>query len=167
MSYPRRFRSPWLLMAGAWGCLGALALTGCAAARFQTDSGRNKQLGLTSLMALDTSQTVTIGRSPDCLHEANPLAFFGDQHPSAQEVLITGAVYGTAHWLLGAYLDRRANAPIDLSMSVEADMKRRSRWKWIQRSYQVLTGLGHGVAVANNMKLGIRPFSTFECGAKP
>lgn len=161
-----RFRSPWLLMAGAWACLGAAALTGCASTGFATDSGRNRQIGLTGLMAVDTAQTVTIGRSSDCLYEANPIAaaVFGSATPSPQRVLLTNTVYIAAHWLLGSYLDRKANPSVDFSVSAEQDIARANRWKTAQRVYQIATFVGHGAAVMNNEARRIKPFSSYECG---
>jgi hypothetical protein len=157
------------------GCIGSLAImAGCVstpdragAFDFARPEGRNAQLALTGLMAIDTAQTVTIGRSPDCLREGNPLAsaVFGTDRPSPERVLLTNAVYMTGHWLLGAYLDRKANAPIDLSVSAEADIAKRERFRWLKKIYHFATGLGHGVAVARNQAIGIKPFSTFECGA--
>jgi hypothetical protein len=167
MNYSRRFRSPWLLMAGAYSCLGALALTGCAAARFETEAGRNKQLGMTALMALDTAQTVTIAREPGCLYEANPIAagVFGSRNPSPQRVLLTNAAYIAGHWMVGAYLDRQAEAPIDLAIDAKEDIARRERYRFLRSLYQFFTVFGHGAAVASNQFKGIRPFGSYECGA--
>lgn len=151
-------------------CMGFVAgLSGCVSTNpgigeFSTAIGRNKQIALTALMAMDTAQTVTIGRSPNCLHEANPLAFFGDEHPSAQQVLITGAFYGTAHWLFGSWLDRKAERSVDFSIDAEADISRKERWRSMRTAYQLLTFIGHGTALAANANRGIRPFSAYECG---
>jgi hypothetical protein len=141
----------------------ALALTGCMS--FSTEVARNTQLGLTALMAVDTAQTVTIGRSA-CLREANPIAaaVFGTDMPSPQRVLVTNALYMGAHWLLGSFLDRKAHAPVDLSIDAVEDIARRERWQRLQKVYWVATGIGHGFAVASNTRKGIHPFSSFDCG---
>jgi len=167
-------RAEWKLCAMAYGLIGTVALAGCVASSpnkaepfdFVTTSARNTQLGLTSLMALDTAQTVTIARSPECLFEADPVAaaVFGSRNPSPERVLITNTLYITAHALLGAYLDRKAHAPVDLSISADADIARRKRWQLFQRVYQFATLIGHGAAVINNESRGIRPFSSYECG---
>lgn len=119
---------------------------------FVTESGRNVQIGLTALMLLDTAQTVTIARSPECLREADPIAaaVFGSEHPSTQRVLITNALYIGLNWIVASKLDRLA--------------QRSDSWARARRAYQVLSFLGHGAAVANNIGLGIRPFSKYGCG---
>lgn len=149
----------------------ALALTGCVntspdgpgAMEFATPQARNRQLAMTGLMALDTAQTVTIGRSPQCLSEGNQVAVyaFGSRTPSPERVLITNAIYIASHWALGSYLDRKASAPIDLSIPVEQDMARRSRWTFMRGIYQFATTFGHGFAVARNARKGIAPFSRY------
>lgn len=169
-----RIRPEWKLCAAAYAVIGAVALAGCVASPdtkpdafdFVTVEARNKQLGLTALIGLDTAQTVTIGRSAECLYEANPVAaaVFGSATPSPQRVLISNAIYIGAHWLLGSFLDRKASAPIDLSISAEEDLARHKRWHTAQRVYQFATAIGHGGAVINNEARGIRPFSSYDCG---
>lgn len=155
-------------------CIGGLAaLTGCVntspdgpgAMDFATPAARNRQLALTGLMALDTAQTVTIGRSPDCLSEGNQVAVyaFGSRTPSPQRVLLTNAVYIASHWALGSYLDRKAESSIDLSLTAEADIARRERWRFMRGLYQFASFFGHGFAVARNTRKGIHPFSSFDC----
>jgi hypothetical protein len=155
-------------------CIGGMfALSGCVntspdgpgAMEFATPQARNRQVALTGLMAVDTAQTVTIGRSPECLSEGNQVAVyaFGSRTPSPQRVLITNAVYIASHWALGSYLDRKASAPIDLSITAEQDIAKRSRWTFMRGLYQFATGFGHGFAVARNTRKGIHPFSSFDC----
>lgn len=149
----------------------ALAMTGCATTdapgpmQFASSEARNRQLLMTAVMAVDTAQTVTIGRSPECLSEGNQLAVyaFGSRTPSPERVLITNAIYIAGHWALGSYLDRKVNAPINLSIPIEADMARRSRWTLMRGIYQFATTFGHGFAVARNARKGIEPFSNFNC----
>ena len=167
-------RPEWTLCAGAYAVIGAVALAGCVATGnskpepfdFVTVQARNTQWALSSLIALDTAQTLTIARSPECLFEANPLAaaVFGSRTPSPQRVLITNTLYITAHALVGSYLDRKAESPVDLSISAEEDIARHKRWRFLRRVYQVATAIGHGAAVINNEARGIRPFSSFDCG---
>lgn len=157
----RRFRSPWLLLAAAYATLPIMA--GCAG--FATTEARNRQVALTGLMALDTAQTASFSKS-DCLREINPIAvaIYGTDRPSSQRVLMTNALYMTGHWFLASYLDRKAESPIDLSISATEDMARRSRWRLLRGLYQGLTMIGHGAAVINNNLKGIRPFSGYDCG---
>lgn len=150
-----------------YSLIAALLLTsGCSLTRFETEAGRNKQIALTALMALDTAQTVTIGRSPECLYEANPAAaaLFGSDTPSPERVLYTNAAYIAAHWIAAAYLDRKAEAPIDFTVDAVEDVKRRESWRFKRTLYQFFTTFGHGVAVASNASRGIKPFSSYECG---
>ncbi len=155
-------------------CIGTLLFNaGCATNQFADDrtaldfaskGARNAQLGMTALIALDTAQTVTIARSPDCLYEGNKIAstIFGSESPSPQRVLITNALYITAHWMLGSFLDRKAET-INFD-DLEHDEARRKTWKIARALYQGLTIVGHGAAVANNANQGIDPFSRYRCG---
>jgi hypothetical protein len=163
----------WKRRGLAYAVIAGTLLPGCVATdpdrgafEFASTSARNTQIALTALIALDTAQTVTIGRSPECLFESDPVAaaVFGSRTPSPRRVLITNTLYITAHWLVGSYLDRKANAPVDLSISTEEDLHRHERWRFLRGAYQLLTGLGHGYAVARNFKKGIEPFSSFDCG---
>lgn len=163
--------TPWALALGAFALLpliGCVSTGGDAGAlEFASKQARNRQLGLTALMAVDTAQTVTIGRSSECLFEANPIAaaVFGTHTPSPERVLITNAIYITGHWLLASYLDRKAEAPPDLSVDLDTDLARKSRWSFARALYQLMTFAGHGLAVASNASKGIKPFSSYECGS--
>jgi hypothetical protein len=166
-------RPEWTLCAGAYALIAGALLAGCvstgsdrSAFEFASASARNTQVALTSLIALDTAQTVTIARSPECLFEANPVAAaaFGSRTPDPARVLITNTLYLTGHWLLASYLDRMAEAPIDLSIPADEDIARHKRWRLLRRVYQLATAIGHGAAVINNEAKGIRPFSSFDCG---
>lgn len=165
----RRHATPWILPLAAFGLL-ALT-TGCVstnpgAMEFATSSNRNKQLGMTALMALDTAQTVTIARNSDCLMEANPIAaaIYGSDAPTQKQVLLTNAVYIASHWALGSYLDRKINAPVDFKVDAATDMDRRKGWRIVRGLYQALTFLGHGAAVLTNAERGINPASNYSCG---
>lgn len=155
--------SPWFLALGAFAMLPIIQ--GCGSMSFASETARNRQIALTGLMAIDTAQTVTIARSPECLYEANPVAaaVFGSKTPSPERVLITNALYVTGHWALASYLDRRAEAGVDLSVDAAADLARQKRWKRLRGIYQFVTAIGHGAAVVNNEARGIRPFSSFRC----
>lgn len=150
-------------VASLFGMSGCASADGPRAFQFATAEARNTQVALTGLMALDTAQTASFG---DCFREANPLAVavYGTDRPSPKQVLITNTVYIAAHWAAASYLDRKAEAPIDLSLTAEQDMARRSRWRFMRGLYQFLTAFGHGAAVINNQLAGIRPFSTPKCG---
>ncbi|HYC01583.1 MAG TPA: hypothetical protein VEC57_20800 [Candidatus Limnocylindrales bacterium] len=121
---------------------------------FKTEGGRNMQVFMTGLMLLDTAQTVTIAGAPDCLREGNNLASlaFGSDQPSHTTVLLTNALYIAGHWALGTWLDHKA--------------QRSERWSLARRAYQVLTIVGHGWAIKENHRLGIRPFSQYDCVAQ-
>jgi hypothetical protein len=149
---------------GMSGCV-STSVDGPRAFEFATTEARNTQVALTGLMALDTAQTASFG---NCFREANPLAVavYGTDRPSPKQVLITNTVYIAAHWAAASYLDRKAEAPIDLSLTAEQDMARRGRWRFMRGLYQFLTAFGHGAAVINNQLEGIRPFSTPKCGAQ-
>lgn len=167
-----RLRPEWTLCGCAYALIAGVLMstTGCVstspgAFQFATAQARNKQLGLTAVMSLDTAQTVTIARNADCLKEANPVAvaLYGSDAPSPQRVLLTNAVYMTAHWAVGSWLDRRANQPIDLSIDAQADVDRRNRWRIVRGLYQALTFIGHGAAVATNAERGIKPAGNYSC----
>lgn len=165
-----RQATPWVLCLSAFA---TLPLIGCVstttddlgALEFATTQARNRQLGLTAVMSLDTAQTVTIARSPDCLREGNPIAtaIFGSANPSPQRVLATNVVYIAAHWLLSSYLDRKAET-IDFS-ELDGEAAGRQTWKVLRSVYQVVTFLGHGGAVLGNASKGIEPFSRKRCGS--
>lgn len=144
-------------------CVAASLLCGCAS--FENSTNRNIQIGLTGLMAVDTAQTVQIAKNPDCLYEANPIAakLFGSEHPSPERVIGTNIIVIAAHWMLGGFLDRKANAPINLDVDALEDIKSRNRWKAAQRTYQIATFVGHGGAVANNFNHGISPTGFRGC----
>ncbi len=167
------FRTALVRVLGLLICLGVLIInTGCAtvgpddrtALSFASQGARKAQLGITSLIALDTAQTVTIARSSDCLYEGNSLAakVFGTENPSPKRVLITNALYLFGHWMLGSWLDRKAET-INFD-DLERDVARRRGWKIARGIYQGLTIIGHGAAVANNANQGIDPFSRYRCG---
>lgn len=124
-----------------------LAQGGCALvqADWVSEDARKVQMIQTGLMVLDSAQTVQFSRSPECTREKNPLAFFGDEHPSVEKVVGHGLVYMGTHWFLGKWVD--------------------SKWsgKWQQKLYWSLTMGGHGLAVGNNFKEGISPIRKFEC----
>lgn len=121
---------------------------------FASASGRNVQTLMTALMLLDTAQTVVIAQTPKCLREGNNLASaaFGSDQPSSQRVLLTNALYMVGQWALGAWLDRKAQGSND--------------WGMARRAYQVLTIVGHGWAIKENHRLGIRPFSAYDCAGR-
>jgi hypothetical protein len=81
-------------------------------------------------------------------------------------VLITNAAYIAGHWMLGAYLDRKAEAPVDFTVTAEADVARKERFRFLRTLYQFATVFGHGLAVTGNEARGIKPFSSYECGAR-
>lgn len=164
-----RLRPEWKLCGAAYFVLGtalvAATLSGCSSMSFATSSNRNKQLGLTALMAVDTAQTVTIARNSDCLMEANPVAvaLYGSDAPTQKQVLLVNAAYVAGHWALGSYLDRKIAAPVDLSIDATEDMERRKSWRIVRGLYQALTFLGHGAAVVTNAQRGIKPAGNYSC----
>lgn len=169
-----RLRPEWKLCGLAYAMVIGVALgtSGCVTNQFSDDrtaldfaskGARNAQMGITTLIAVDTAQTVTIARNPDCLYEGNKLAasIFGDDTPSQSRVLLTNALYITGHWLLGSFLDRKAET-INFD-DLEHDGERRKAWKIVRALYQGLTFVGHGAAVSNNFNQGIKPASNFSC----
>lgn len=145
-----------------------LLLSGCAAIMpvgslpertYATKAAHRAELAWLTLHAVDTAQTVTIARSPDCLREANPLAsaVYGSDHPSPQRVLLTNVALGWAHYELGGWLDRNTERAF-----VE-DSGARGGWYVARGAYYAVSFLGTGLAVSNNASQGIRPFSRVEC----
>jgi hypothetical protein len=117
--------------------------SGCAG--MQRES-RDTEIGWQVLHAIDTAQTVTIARSPTCLHEANALAaiLYGTRNPSVKRVLWTNAAGAVLHWQVAGWVDRRGP-------------------EWLRNTYVNVSLIGTGLAVGNNMVRGVRPFSKATC----
>lgn len=143
----------------------ACLLSGCSAvmplpeSTYETKVTHRTELAWQALNALDTAQTVTIARSPDCLYEDNKMAaaIYGGEHPSTSRVLATNVLLAWGHYELGGWLDRRTQAAVD------ADSPLRGLWYTSKVAFYAVSFLGTGYAVSNNLSLGIRPFSTKEC----
>lgn len=137
-----------------------LLLSGCAShSGFANPEARRVEIAWQTLAAYDTAQTVTIARSPTCFRESNKLAsaIYGSDNPSPQRVLATNAALAWAHWELGAWLDRRTQAAID------SDNPNRGLYYVGRTAFYVTSFLGSGIAVGNNVSLGIKPFSRRVC----
>lgn len=143
-----------------------VVLGGCALGP-QSLQGRVMQGAITGVVVVDTLQTITIARSPECLMEANPVAFLGDDSPSEKEVIAHNLVYLVGHWLLGGWLDRKANGNVKLTLNErggwDEGMETR-KWKFVQRMYWGLTLGGHGAAVKGNKDTGIGLATEKRCG---
>jgi hypothetical protein len=147
-------------MARVLSCiLAALALTACASTapsfRFAAPATRNAELGWLALHTVDTLQTVTIARSPDCLYEKSPLArmVYGTDHPSVSRVLMTNTGMAVLHWGMGSMLDRHAEAGGD-NVGV---------WYSARIAFYTMSFIGTGSAVIGNVRLGIKPATTMRC----
>ena len=141
----------------------SVALSGCAGlGGFATQGGRNAQLVASGLIVVDTLQTITIARNPDCLREANGLAakIIGGEHPDEKLVVGVNGLMLIGHWLFGSWLDRK-NAKREeetvyrLNARGKLEGDRVNGWKLAQGAY--LSGVigGHGMAVIGNVSEGI------------
>lgn len=132
--------------------------TGCAS--YTNPSTRRAEAAWQVLAAYDTAQTVTIARSPTCLREADKFASFiyGTDHPSPQRVLATNALLAWAHWEAGAWIDRLTEH------AIASEDPNRGLLFIARGTYYTTSFLGTGLAVGNNVSLGIKPFSKMECG---
>jgi hypothetical protein len=136
-----------------------LAATGCSVLGYATPEARNAELGWQALHLVDTAQTVTIARSPACLHEANPLAraVYGTAHPSVRRVVLTNTAGAVLHWTAGSWLDRATER------SFASEGPNRGALYVARLAYYGLSFLGSGTAVVGNMRLGIKPLTRAEC----
>jgi hypothetical protein len=138
-----------------------LAVTGCetiptAPAGFTNPTTRRAEYAWLALDVVDTMQTVTIARSPDCLYEADPLArmLYGSAHPSVGRVLGVNAAMAGAHYQLGAWLDRNTERALS-----DEDNSNAGLWYVGRAAFYGLSFLGSGTAVIGNVQLGIKPLS--------
>lgn len=139
----------------------AALLTGCAGPRlgFATYEARNAELLWQAMHALDTAQTVTIARSPECLYEKARLAqmVYGTKHPSVERVLATNTAGAALHWAAGSWLDRATER------SFAREGSQRGTLYVARIAYYSLSFMGTGTAVVGNVQLGIKPNSRKEC----
>lgn len=137
-----------------------LNLSGCSTleliAPYQNDTTRNVERTWLVMHAIDTAQTVTIARSPECLIEANPIAakLYGSEHPSAERVIATNVLLGYLHYRIGGWIDKKTEEAIldPKSESVGA-------WYTTRLAWHGLAIIGTGAAVTNNFSRGVQPFS--------
>ncbi len=157
-------RKVWL--GWTWLVVPAITVTmlvmcvGCSALP-QPDKTRGAEVTWLALHAIDTAQTVTIARSPDCLYEKNPLAaaVYGTKHPSVARVLVTNTVLAGVHYTVSGWWDRRvAAADADIEND-NAALWHIGRFAWYAASIA-----GSGSAVVGNMRLGVKPLTTARCG---
>lgn len=134
-----------------------LLLSGCTT--YATRDARNAEYAWLALDAVDTAQTVTIARSPECLYEADPLAVFvyGTEHPSTGRVLMTNAVLAYGHYQLGGWIDRHTER------AFAQESPARGGWYVTRAAFYVVSFLSTGIAVTNNAAMGIHPFSRVRC----
>ena len=141
--------------------LAATQLTGCAI-QIPIGNGhayQNRQIATAEtvwqgLHAIDTAQTVTIARSPDCLSETGlNQYFYGTQHPTESRVLATNAALSLGHYYLGGFLDRKA----------EDASNPDSLWPVLRRSFYISSFITTGLAVYGNSYQSVKPFSTRKC----
>jgi hypothetical protein len=139
-----------------------LLLPGCAALEpilpvYENRTTAKAETVWLGMHAVDTMQTVTIARNPECYHEANGLAaaIYGSEHPSTGRVVATNLVMAYAHAKLGAYLDRKAEA--------EAAEDNGIGWYVARGGFYVASFLGTGLAVTNNSMRGIGPLESNAC----
>jgi hypothetical protein len=142
-----------------------LSLSGCSTlelvAPYQNETTRNVERTWLVLHAIDTAQTVTIARSPNCLREADPMAvkIYGSDHPSEGRVIATNVLLGYAHYRIGGWIDKKTEESI-----LDPKSEHSGVWKATRIAWHGIAILYSGMAVSNNMSLGIKPFSTYNCG---
>jgi hypothetical protein len=137
-----------------------VSLSGCESlsliAPYENTTTRNVERTWLVMHAIDTAQTVTIARSPECLIEANPIAakIYGSNSPSAERVLATNLLLGYLHYRIGGWIDKKTEEAIldPKSESVGA-------WYTTRLAWHGLAIVGTGAAVANNYSRGVQPFS--------
>lgn len=155
-------RSVTLLYKLAIVALLGLQLTGCEVlnASFENDTTRKAEYTWLAMHAVDTMQTVTIARSPECLREANSLAaaIYGSDHPSAGRVVATNLALAFVHAKVGAWLDERTER------AMFNDTDTRGGWYMARGMYYVVSFLGTGIAVGGNVTRGVKPLSHMDCG---
>ncbi len=130
----------------ATAIIACLLLTGCYTLRAPSST----ESAWLALHAIDTAQTITIARSPTCLHEKDPLAqlVYGTRHPSVKRVLVTNLIGAAVHWAASGWLERKGP-------------------EWLHSSYLTVSVGYSGSAIGNNLVRGIRPFSGYTCGPQP
>lgn len=142
------------------GAAAMLLLTTCVGCATGPDRTRGAELTWLALHAVDTAQTVTIAKSPDCLYEKNPLAVavYGTKHPSLARVLVTNTVMAGVHYTVSGWWDRHvAAADADIEND-NAALWHMGRFAWYAASFA-----GTGSAVIGNVRLGVKPLSTARC----
>lgn len=142
--------------------IAALFAVLCAGCSTYTNSHtRNAELTWLVVHAIDTAQTVTIARSPECLWEDAPLArmVYGTKHPSVERVLVTNTAMAWAHWQLGAWLDSHTQ-----SATADEGNNNAALWHIGRFGFYALSFAGSGTAVIGNVRLGIKPLSRARCG---
>jgi hypothetical protein len=97
------------------------------------------------LHAVDAAQTIHIARAPECFYEKAPLtrAIVG-KHPGEAEVAAIMVGYSLLHQYLTDRLEGR----------------------WL-RTYQVVSFINTARNVANNHRIGLRPFGSGCNGSAP
>jgi len=127
----------------------ALALTGCAefAPAFNPPSALAEG-AFQALEIVDYSQATDIARRPDCLHEDGLAEPFIGREPTQAKVSTYFALSMTGHYLVSNWLAR------------EADATGAEGWYALLGMWQVGSIGLEAVTVANNFKLGAKPFGT-------
>lgn len=143
----------------AAAAVAAILSPGCASLQFTTDGARTAELSWLAMHAVDTAQTVTIARSPQCLWEGNPLAVavYGSKHPSVARVVATNTAMAGLHWAAGAWLDKHAE------QAMQDGAARAPLWYLGRGAFYALSFAGTGRAVLGNVQLGVRPLSRARC----
>lgn len=138
-------------------------MAGCATygpeSTYRTRSAAIAEQVWLGVHGLDTAQTVTIARTPECLWEDEPaaVAVYGTKHPSESRVLATNALLGTLHYYVGGWLDRRTE------MAIDQDSPSRGAWYVTRAAFFGISLVASSRAVINNRGLGIKPFSKHPC----
>ncbi len=107
-------------------------LSGCA-------SMTNKEMVWQGLHAIDVLQTIDGPAYDPCKMEINPITqkFLGE-HPSTEQVLLWGVLWGTAHWKITDWVD---NSKLP---------------NWFKITYNIIDFGGKTITIINNEKNGTR-----------
>lgn len=116
----------------------AISLSGCSSLSTYERSWQ-------TMNALDWSQTMHIAREPTCYREVGSAELIGE-HPSEGEVAALAAAYSLGHLWINRELEARA--------------ERNAVWHWTWRFFQASSFLITSRNVANNHRIGLRPFGS-------
>ncbi len=120
----------------------ALLLSGCAAFRTLPAETRAEEATWQSLHAVDSLQTLSIARDPDCFRESTVDPLIG-KHPSQGVVVLWAVTASALHFLVTDWLAEHQHPAL-------------------VRVWEGVTIVSTGYWVGHNNQVGIRPFGHNE-----